>query len=69
MKIIFKTLTITFLVIFTQGCSSMFNLGEPQGYCEEHGCDFSDAGVCGDVFELYKTRYENIDSAYKHLRK
>ncbi|MGE4456733.1 MAG: hypothetical protein AB7E13_07340 [Arcobacteraceae bacterium] len=53
------------LVLFT-GCS-ILNLGEPQGYCDEHGCDFSDAGVCGDVFETYKTRYKDLDRSYRHL--
>ncbi len=47
------------------GC--VLNLGESQGYCEEHGCDYSDAGVCGDAFEIYKTRHKDVDKSYEHI--
>ena len=47
------------------GC--FFNLGESQGYCEEHGCNYADAGVCGDTFEIYKRRYDNLDKSYENI--
>ena len=52
--------------ISLQGCS-FFNIGEPQGVCEENGCDYSDAGQCGDVLDLYRTRYSNLDKSYENI--
>lgn len=61
---------MTFLLIimtFLNGCS-FFNIGEPQGSCEELGCDYSDAGVCGDVFQIYETRYKDLDKSYINIK-
>lgn len=59
------TVILTILMMF-QGCN-YFNIGEPQGVCEEMGCNYSDAGQCGDVFDIYKTRYTNINDSYKNI--
>lgn len=65
-----KIIRIAFLltaIIFMNGCS-YFNIGEPKGSCEELGCDYADAGVCGDVFEIYETRYKDLDRSYVNIK-
>ncbi len=49
-------------------CWSAFNIGEQQGFCDEMGCDYSDAGVCRDPFyvlthkdKVSKEAYDGID--------
>ena len=66
MKNIKQIFMVTVITILLNGCT-FFNLGEPQGYCEERGCNYSDAGVCGDLFDNYKTRYNNLNDSYKHI--
>ena len=64
-------LIITVFSIFLAGCSAKdFSLGYEKSYCEEHGCDYTDAGICGDPMEIYKYRKDiNInDVAYKNIR-
>ena len=60
--------TVTALFVFT-GCSSkMFNIGENKGYCEEQGCDYSDAGVCGNPYDilLHKDKAKKLAYARIH---
>ena len=66
MKTINKILLTLFILINFSGCA-FFNIGAEQGYCEENGCDYADAGVCGDVFQTFKTRYKNLGDSYKHI--
>lgn len=51
-----------FLVVtfFFSGCSGLIGMGKDKTYCEEHGFDFSDAGLCGDPMEIYKHRKKII---------
>ncbi len=56
------------LMLISSLCSGcVFNLGESQGYCEENGCNYADAGVCGDTFDIYKKRYNNIEKSYENI--
>ena len=50
-----KIILILFLISF-YGCSSALSLGHEQGYCEENGFDYTDAGVCGTPMKIYKYR-------------
>ena len=65
----FKLITMifsSFFIILT-GCSKVVSLGYEHPYCEEHGKNYQDAGVCGDPMLIYKYRYyinEN-DLAYR----
>lgn len=43
-------ITISFMI---SGCSAL-GFGENQTYCQEHGRNFKDAGVCGDTYEIFK---------------
>ncbi len=61
-----KNLLIAIIFLLFTGCST-FNLGEPESSCEEIGCDYSDAGICGDLFENYKERNKNLDKAYENI--
>ena len=61
-----NTLFILIITGLLSGCS-FFNLGKPMGSCEENGCDYSDAGICGDLFDNYKARYDNLDLSYKNI--
>ena len=66
MKKITKALLVALVIFVFSGCS-YFNIGEPKGSCEELGCDYADAGVCGDVFQIYQTRYTGLDKAYEYI--
>lgn len=66
MKKITNIILIITAMFVLSGCS-YFNIGEPQGSCEELGCDYADAGVCGNVFEIYKTRYKDLDKSYENI--
>jgi len=48
-------LVILFFLLFT-GCS--MTLGKDDSYCEEHGVDFSDSGVCDAPMSVYKARHQ-----------
>ncbi|AXH16414.1 hypothetical protein CP985_03455 [Malaciobacter mytili LMG 24559] len=59
-------LVLVFIILSFTGCS-YFNIGEPMGSCEEQGCNYADAGICGDVFNIYKTRYKDIEKSYENI--
>jgi len=54
-------------LLFTGCIGKLINIGEEKGYCEEHGCDYSDAGVCGDAYELFKRKKKVSAVAYKNI--
>ncbi len=54
-------------LIFTGCIGKIINIGEEKGYCEEHGCDYSDAGVCGDAYLLFKNKKRVASVAYQNI--
>ena len=46
------------------GCMSIFNVGYDKGICEEQGCDYKDAGVCGNSYDIYKDWRKAKKEAY-----
>ena len=60
-KMIIFILALTTLLFFS-GC---FSIGANETYCQEHGCDFHDAGVCGNSYDIYKNWKEAEKEAYK----
>jgi hypothetical protein len=42
-------------MLFT-GCT-MMTVGKEKTYCQEHGADYSDAGVCDDPWTIYQNRH------------
>ena len=54
--------------LFTGCIGKLINIGEEKGYCEEHGCDYSDAGVCGNVYELFKNKKKVAGVAYQNIQ-
>jgi len=66
MKTIFSIIFIS--VFFLTGCSVRdLGIGYNKTYCEENGCDYSDAGICGDPFLIYK--YKDKIDLYKYSYK
>lgn len=60
--------TLLFVGLALSGCTASFwSIGEEKGYCEEHGCNYSDAGVCGNAFELYKNKNKVRKLAYQGI--
>ena len=49
------------------GCAGYFNIGAEQGYCEEQGCDYSDAGVCGNPYDILKNKEKAKNLAYERI--
>ena len=47
-------LTIAIAIGFMMSGCSYLGFGENQTYCQEHGRNFKDAGVCGDTYEIYR---------------
>lgn len=67
-KLILNILTASFIAIFFTGCvESMFSLGANKSYCEEHGCDYSDAGVCKDPYFVLLNKQNVKAGAYKGI--
>ncbi len=64
MMIIGRYLIIPMFLLLT-GCSTMFNIGEDKTVCEENGCDYKDAGVCGNSYDIYKNWQKAKEMAYK----
>jgi hypothetical protein len=55
-------------VILLSGCGSkFFNIGENKGYCEENGCDYSDAGVCDNPYDILLNKEKAKELAYKRI--
>jgi len=66
-KIILTILTILTTLVF-DGCGArFFNIGHNKGYCEEHGCDYSDAGVCGNPYDILLNKEKAKKLAYKRI--
>ena len=55
-----KIILFVGIFLFTCGCSNIMSMGKNQTYCEEHGFDYSDAGLCGDPMQIYKNRHKII---------
>lgn len=49
-------------VLLLNGCTKMIAIGEVETYCQEHGADYSDDGVCLTPIEVFKHKHE-IDIA------
>lgn len=65
-KISSSILLLIALFLFS-GCVKFFTIGENKGYCEENGCDYSDAGLCADPYEVYQHRFEIKDEPYANI--
>lgn len=64
-----RTIAVSIIAVFSfGGCSAMFNVGHDKGICEEKGCDYSDAGVCGDSYMIYKNWKDAEKEAYKDYK-
>jgi len=59
-----KIILVGMVLITFNGCSTLFNLGENQTVCEENGCDYKDAGVCGNSFDIYNNWQKAKSEAY-----
>lgn len=59
-----KSSSIVILIsMFINGCS-LIGVGHNDTYCAEHGCDYSDAGVCGNSWDIYKHFKQTKKRAY-----
>lgn len=58
------------LAIILNGCgvADYFTLGKNQSYCEEVGCDYRDAGVCDDPFNIIQNKAEANKVAYSDIK-
>lgn len=59
---------IVLVALMFGGCSKFFTIGENKGYCEENGCDYSDAGLCADPYDLYQKRSQIRDEPYANIK-
>lgn len=72
MKSILRNLIMTiFVSVFFQGCfvADFFTLGESKTICEEEGCDYKDAGVCMNPYEILTNKEISKTESYKKYDK
>jgi hypothetical protein len=59
----------TFLIVAFGGCvADYFTLGKAQTYCEENGCDYTDAGVCKNPFDIIKDKEKYNKESYYGIK-
>ena len=63
-----KIVIFLIALFFFSGCSTYFQIGKNKGYCEENGCDFSDAGLCIGPYEMYLRKDSLTGQAYKDIK-
>jgi len=56
---------IAILTLGLSGCS-WIGIGKNETYCAEHSCDYSDAGVCGNSYDVYKNWREVQKKSYEN---
>jgi hypothetical protein len=66
-----NSLWIILIAIFVYGCSikDFFTLGESKTICEEENCDYKDAGVCMNPFDILEDKEYVKNNAYKDYEK
>lgn len=67
-KILLTCIALSCAFLFTGCIGKWINIGEEHGYCEENGCDYTDAGVCGDVYEIFKNKKKVSAVAYRDIK-
>lgn len=68
MNKIFSILIALATCFFLTGClSKALSLGENKTYCEENGCDYTDAGVCKDPYFVLQNKHSVKKNAYKNI--
>jgi len=56
MKFFLKLLVLVVLILSISGCSKWFSIGTDLTYCEEHGCNYQDVGLCENPLEILKNK-------------
>lgn len=56
-KMIIATL-LTIPLLFSGCVSRLFSVGDEQTYCKEHGCDYTDVGVCAKPREVLENKHD-----------
>ena len=66
-----SSILIILVAIFINGCSvkDFFTLGESQTICEEENCDYKDAGVCMNPYDILEDKDYVRKQAYKDFEK
>lgn len=64
-------LLICAILFITSGCARALSVGEPESYCAEHGCNYSDDGVCASPREIleHKDDLSEIKKRNEEARK
>lgn len=69
MKSSFLIMILISLVFQGCGIKDFFTLGENKTKCEEENCDYKDAGVCLNPFEILEDKDFIKTQAYKDYEK
>ncbi len=68
MSKLFFVAHLCFISFFLSGClASALSLGSNKSYCEENGCDYSDAGVCKEPYFVLNNKQSIKSGAYKGI--
>lgn len=52
MKKLLSTATFLMIILNFNACSSWFSIGDQLTYCQIHGCNYVDVGVCATPIEI-----------------
>jgi len=64
-KIGFAIGTLFFLMSLS-GCSQFLTVGSSKGLCSSGKCNYTYAGVCDNVIDIYKHKNSLVDKAYMY---
>ena len=56
-KILVSSILVVVLLMLS-GCSKWFSIGKELTYCEEHGCNYADVGLCENPINILKHKNE-----------
>lgn len=43
-------------ILMLSGCARVFSVGDSETYCNEHGCNYVDVGVCANPVDILKNK-------------
>lgn len=66
-----NSLLLILITILLNGCvlKDFFTLGENETICEEENCDYKDAGVCMNPYDILEDKDYVRKQAYKDFEK
>lgn len=65
-RIKIKFLVLLLILLSLSGCSRFLTVGASKGLCASGGCNYTYAGVCDNVIDIYKHKNSLVDTKYMY---